>query len=115
MIKRCIGMRKHQKRGNGYDQHRKLELDPPEKNTRMKNDELENVEHLHGKSPDKNIDRKEWRNFTKNKRILGKEILVLEEKGWVGGKKQRQLGQMEWIPLRKLRIDLANVGMTGCT
>ena len=28
----------------------------------------------------------------KNKRILEKEILVLEEKGWVSGKKQRQLG-----------------------
>ena len=25
----------------------------------------------------------------KNKRILGKEILVLEEKGWVGGKKNK--------------------------
>ena len=37
-------MEKHLKRGNGYDQHRKLELDPPEKNTRMKNDELETVE-----------------------------------------------------------------------
>ena len=56
-------MEKHLKRGNGYDQHRKLELDPPEKNTRMKSDELETVEHLHGKSPDKNIDGKEWRVF----------------------------------------------------
>ena len=38
----------------------------------------------------------------------------LKKKGGRAGK-QRQLGQMEWIPLRKLRIDLANVGMTGCT
>ena len=52
-------MEKHLKRGKGYDQHRKLELDPPEKNTRMKNDELETVEHLHGKSLDKNIERNE--------------------------------------------------------
>ena len=59
MIKRCIGMRKHQKRGKEYDEYRKLGLDPPEKNTRMKNDELETVEHLHGKSPDKNTKRKE--------------------------------------------------------
>ena len=41
MIKRCIGMRKHQKREKEYDEYQKLELDPPEKNTRMKNDELE--------------------------------------------------------------------------
>ena len=31
----------------------------------------------------------------------------LEKKGGTVGK-QRQLGQMEWIPLRKLRIDLAD-------
>ena len=52
-------MRNHLQQGKEYDQHCKLELDPPEKNTRMKNDELEAVEHLHGKSPDKNIERKE--------------------------------------------------------
>ena len=49
-------MRKHLKRGKGYDQHRKLELTPLEKNTRMKNDELEAREHLHEGSPDQNID-----------------------------------------------------------
>ena len=27
----------------------------------------------------------------KNKRILGKEILVIEEKGWVGGKNKGNL------------------------
>ena len=31
MIKRYTGMRKHLKQGNEYDQHRKLELKPPEK------------------------------------------------------------------------------------
>ena len=36
-------MRRHLKNGKEYDQHRKLELDPPKKE-RMKNDEL--VEHL---------------------------------------------------------------------
>ena len=51
----------------------------------------------------------------KNKRILDKYIGFLEEKGWEGGKNKGNLGQMEWIPLRKLRIDLSNVGMTGCT
>ena len=49
-------MRKHLTRGKGYDQHLKLELKPPEKNTRMKNDELEDREHLHEGSPDQNID-----------------------------------------------------------
>ena len=50
MIKRFIGKRKNLQQGKEYDQHRKLELNPPEKNTRMKNDALEAVEHLHGKS-----------------------------------------------------------------
>ena len=40
MIKRCTGMRRHLKQGREYDQHRKLELNPPEKK-RMENDELE--------------------------------------------------------------------------
>ena len=31
----------------------------------------------------------------------------LKKNGGRAGK-QRQLGEMEWIPLRKLRIDLAN-------
>ena len=49
-------MEKHLKRGKGYDQHRKLELNPPGRNTRMKIDELEAREHLHEGSPDQNID-----------------------------------------------------------
>ena len=49
-------MEKHLKRGKGYDQHQKLGLDPPEKKTRMKIDELEAREHLHEGSPDQNID-----------------------------------------------------------
>ena len=52
----------------------------------------------------------------KNKRILGKEILVLEEKGWVGGKKQRQLGD-GWNKHRWEEVinDLANVDVNGST
>ena len=49
-------MRKRLTRGKEYDQHRKLELDPPEKNTRMKIDELEACVYLHEGSPDQNID-----------------------------------------------------------
>ena len=52
----------------------------------------------------------------KNKRILGKEILVLEEKGWVGGKKQRQLGD-GWNNHRweEMIIGLADVEVIGST
>ena len=57
MIMRCTGMGQHLKRGKGYDQHRKLELNPPEKNTIMNNDELEAREHLHEGSPDHNIEK----------------------------------------------------------
>ena len=56
MIKRCTDVEKHLKRGKGYDQHRKIELKPPERNTRMKIDELEGREQLHEGSPDQNID-----------------------------------------------------------
>ena len=49
-------MEKHLKQGKGYDQHRKLELDPPEKKKRTKNDKLEAREHLHKGSPDQNND-----------------------------------------------------------
>jgi hypothetical protein len=52
-------MGKHLKRGKGYDQHQKLELNPPEKIMRMKNDELETPEHLHDKSPDRNLKEKD--------------------------------------------------------
>ena len=52
----------------------------------------------------------------KNKRILGKEILVLEEKGWVGGKEQRQLGD-GWNKHRweEVILDLADVEVIGPT
>jgi hypothetical protein len=59
MIKRCTSMIKHLKGGKEYAQHRQLELNPSEKNTKMKNDELEAREHLHEGSPDKNIEVKE--------------------------------------------------------
>ena len=50
-----------------------------------------------------------------NKKIyLIKKSESLKKKGGRAGK-QRQLGKMEWIPLRKLRIDLANVEMMGST
>ena len=50
----------------------------------MKDDELEIVEHLHGKSPGKNIDEKEWRNSTKIKGYLVKinESLKKRVGGW---------------------------------
>ena len=89
-IKRCTDVEKHLKRGKGYDQHRKLELTPPEKKI-TKNDELETVEHLHGKSPDKNIERKEWRDFPQIKGYMIKKSESLKKKSG-RARKQRQLG-----------------------
>ena len=40
-------MRKHLKGGKGHDQHRNLELNPPENSMRMKNYELEAPHNLH--------------------------------------------------------------------
>ena len=61
MIKNCTGMRKALGKKKRLCSKPKLDLNPPEKK-RTKNDEL--VEHLHGKSLGKNIDGKEWRDFT---------------------------------------------------
>ena len=91
-----------------YDQHRKLELNPPEKNTRMKIDELEAREHLHEGSPDQNIDWKEWRDFTWINGYLIKKSESLKKR--VGGRENKgNLGWMRQTPVRKLRVDLADV------
>ena len=45
----------------------------------------------------------------KNKRILDKEILVLEEKGGLAGKTQETWRRMKWTPLRRTEI-----GSCGC-
>ena len=51
----------------------------------------------------------------KNKRILDKEILVLEEKGWVGGKKGNLETDETNTIEKKLILDLADVEMIGPT
>ena len=58
----------------------------------MKDDELETVEHLHGKSPVKNIERKERRDFPQIKGYMIKISESLKKKGGRAGK-QRQLGE----------------------
>ena len=75
----------------------------------MKDDELETVEHLHGKSPDKNIERKEWRGFSWINGYLIRIYESFKKKGERAGKTRATWGRMKRIPLRKLRIDLANV------
>ena len=59
--------------------------------TTMKDDDLETVEHIHGKSQDKNIERKEWRDFPQIKGYMIKKSESLKKKGGRAGK-QRQLG-----------------------
>ena len=65
----------------------------------MKNDELETVEHLHGKSPDKNIDGKEWRNFPSTKGYLIKISESLKKKGWEGGK-----AKATWVRMKRTTL-----------
>ena len=59
---------------------------------RTKNDELEALLESSWESPDKNIDRKEWRDFTRIKRYLIKKSESLKKKGGRAGK-QIQLGR----------------------
>ena len=59
----------------------------------MKDDELETVEHLHGKSPDKNIERKEWRDFPQIKGYMIKKSESLKKKGGRAGKNKGNLGR----------------------
>lgn len=107
-IKRCTDMKKHLTRRKEYYQQWKLELDSPERNTRMKIDELEAREHLHEGSPDQNNYWKEWRDFTW---INGYLIIIyesLKKRGGRMGKNKDNLGWTKQTPLRKLRIDLAD-------
>ena len=59
--------------------------------------------------------RKEWRGFTSIRWILDKEFRVLEETRVGGRENKDNLGRMEETPIRKLRIDLADVEMIGST
>ena len=108
-------MRKHLTRGKEYDQHRKLELNPPKKNTRMKNDELEAPLVSSWESPEKNIDRKEWRDFPSIKAYLINKSESLKKKGGRAGK-QRQLGD-GWNKHRweNLELILRMLKMIGST
>ena len=83
--------------------------------TTMKDDELETVEHLHGKSPDKNIERKEWRDFPQIKGYMIKKSESLKKKGGRAGK-QRQLGD-GWNKHRweNLELILRMLKMIGST
>ena len=48
--------------------------------------------------------------------IDGRErVRLREEKGWEGGKNKGNLGWMKQTPVRKLRVDLADVEMIGST
>ena len=115
MIKRCTGIRKHMKGRKGIWSTPKAWFLDHRRRKRMKNDELETIEHLHGKSPDKNFERKEWRDFPLIKGYMIKKPESLKKKGGRVGK-QRQLGSDETNTVeKKLRTDLVNVGMTGCT
>ena len=91
---------KHLKYRKEYDQHRKLELDPPEKE-RMENDELEASLGSSWESPDKNIDVKWWRDFTRIKGYLIKTSESLRKKGGRAGKTKTIWRRMKMTPLRR--------------
>ena len=77
-------MRRHLKRGKRYDQHRKLELVPPEKK-RMKNDEL--VEHL--------LENHRVRILTKKNGVTSHELNGYPMKKSRSSKKQKKEGGWE--------------------
>ena len=95
-------MRRYLKQGKRYDQHRKLELVPPEKK-RMKNDEL--VEHL--------LEDHRVRILTKKNGVTSHELNGYpmnksgsSKKTREGGReKQRQLGMDETNTVEKAEIE----------
>ena len=97
----------------GYDQHQKLELNPPEK---KKNDESWASRTSSWKTPGKNIDGKEWRYFITNKMDTWLRILNHWRKRLGGREKQRQFGD-GWNKHRweELILDLADIEMIGST
>ena len=114
MIKRCTDMRKHFKQGKEYDQHWKLDLSPPEKK-RTKNNRLEASLASSWESPGKNIDGKEWRNFTSINGYMIKKSESLRKEGGRAGKTKTTWDGWSKHCCKELRIDLANVEMIKST
>ena len=81
----------------------------------MKDDELETVEHLHGRSPDKNIERKEWRDFPQIKGYMIKKSKSLNKKGGTAGKTKVAWDGWNEHRWEELIIDLASVEVIGST
>ena len=81
----------------------------------MKDDELETIERLNGKSPDKNIERNEWRDFSQIKGHKIKKSESLKKKGGRAGK-QRQLedrwNKHRWEILELILRMLKKIGTT---
>jgi hypothetical protein len=67
MIKRCTGKEKHSNKRSGYDGHRKLELNPPEKNRERRMMILKLWSIFMRNSPDWNIEGKGLKRFLMNK------------------------------------------------
>ena len=96
-----------------YDQRRSLKL-IHQRRKETNNNKLESPLVSSWESPDKNIDGKEWRDFPSIKGYLIKKSESLKKR--VEGRENKDnLGRMKQTPLRKLRIDLANVEMIGST
>ena len=81
----------------------------------MKDDELETVEHLHGKSPDKNIDWKEWRDFTWINGYLVKKSESLKKKGGRVGKTKTTWNGWNKHRWENLELILRMLKMIGST
>ena len=64
----------------------KLEFNPPEKEKETKNDELKAPLVSSWESSDKNIERKEWRDFPQIKGYMIKKAESLKKKGGRAGK-----------------------------
>ena len=98
MIKRGLGKNfQHRKsieqKKRDMIQHRKLELNPPEKKTRTKNDDLELLSIF---TRDHRIEtwKKRKQKLHMNKRTLDLRPLTLKKRGWEGGKNNNN--EDEW-------------------
>ena len=109
VIERCTGMRKHLTRGKEYDQHWKLELDPPEKKQQWSMMNLKLLSIFLGNHRIRTLTGKKMENLHIHKMDTWLRYLSPWRKRVGGWENKGILGKMEQTPLRKLRIDLADV------
>ena len=115
MINWCTGIRKHCEMRKRIRSTPKSWITSTGRIWEQKNDELEALEHLLEKTPDKNIEGR-MKKYHMNKMDTSSENFWLqEEEGWEGGETKITWDEWNRHHWGKPRLDLAHIKMIGLT